>query len=71
MHVIAVIWEYIYSHIQHIASSVYIAQAGIYSLFSIHKLVNGGSEFEIIGKAKEAAGPIYEIIDMVQYTQFY
>ena len=40
-------------------------QAGICSFMAIHKMVTGGSDLEIIGKAREAAGPIYKIIDMV------
>ena len=31
-------------------------------------MMSGGSDNEIIDKAKEAAGPIFEIIDMVWYN---
>lgn len=42
-----------------------VLQAGICSFFAIHKMICGGDDLDIVGKAKEAAGPIYKIIDMV------
>ena len=52
----------------HIRSCIYTVQAGICSFFAMLKMIIGGSDSEIIGKAKEAAGPIFEIIDMVWYN---
>ena len=35
------------------------------SFFAIHTIVSGGHDLDIVGKAKQAAGPIFEIIDTV------
>ena len=55
------------SDIMHIHMCV-VLQAGMCSFFAIHKMVCGGDDLDIVGKAKEAAGPIYKIIDMVWYN---
>ena len=52
------------SDIMHIHMCV-VLQAGMCSFFAIHKMVCGGDDLDIVGKAKEAAAPIYKIIDMV------
>ena len=49
-------------------NTLYICpQAGICSLLGTLVMISGSGELEAVGKAKEAARPIFDIIDIVWY----
>ena len=46
-------------------NALYITQCGICSALATHIIIIGNGELEAGDKAKEAARPIFDIIDMV------
>ena len=51
----------------YLLNALYTTQAGICSLIATNAIIIGNGELEALGKAKEAAKPIFDIIDMVWY----
>ena len=53
----------------YLLNALYTTQGGICSLIGTNAIIIGNGELEALGKAKEAAQSIFDIIDMVWYRR--